>query len=133
MNAIKLVLYGVGGLCCLGALITALLPWDTLNALIGLFGPFGFPDQPLVQYTVKTMMVIVFWIGVLIAVAVSEPEKYQLILAVLAGTFLSSAAACLAVGWIYGVPWFFYFDAVFLAVGGALLAVYRRQALKAGA
>ena len=31
---------------------------------------------------------------------------------------------------IQGVPWFFYLDAAFLAVGGALLAVYRRQAMK---
>ena len=105
------------------------MPWSTLNAFMGWFGPYAFPDEPLVQYAVKTMMAVFFWLGVLMAVAVWRAAHHELILLILAWTFLSLGGACLVLGWVYGVPWFFYIDAAVSIAIGALLMKYRSQAL----
>ena len=131
MTVMRIALYVVSALF-LAPLVFVFLPWNALNAFMGLFGPFAYPDAPIVQYTVKVMLVIFFWIGVVIAVAVSRPEKYQVILLVLGLTFLSLAVFSLALGWIYGLPWFFYLDAVSSAIVGPLFLVYRSQATRVG-
>ena len=55
MNVIRIVLY-VASALMLASAIMAVLPWGTLNAFMGWFGPFAYPDEPLVQYTVKVTL-----------------------------------------------------------------------------
>lgn len=128
MNVIRIVLY-VASALVLASAILAFLPWGTLNAFMGWFGPFAYPDEPLVQYTVKVILFVFAWLGVVMAVAVRRPEEYELLLLILGLLFLSLAAFCLVIGWVYGVAWFFYLDAAFSAAVGVLFVVYRSQAL----
>ncbi len=128
MNVIRIVLY-VASALMLASAILAFLPWGTLNAFMGWFGPFAYPDEPLVQYTVKAMLFVFAWLGVVMAVAVRRPEEYELLLLILGLLFLSVAGFCLVIGWVYGVAWFFYLDAAFSAAVGVLFVVYRSQAL----
>ena len=67
---------------------------------------------------------------VLLAVAAAQPERHQVILLVLWLMFASATAFILAIGWVYGVPWFFYLDAVSSATLAALLWAYRSGAMK---
>ena len=128
MNAIRTVLYVVSALFVV-AIVFVFLPQSSVNAFLGWFGPFAYPDDPIVQYTVRMVLVIFFWLGVLMATAVSRAEKYQLILLILGLTFFSVAGLAFGLGWVYDLPWFFYLDSVSAAVVGALLLVYRSQAL----
>ncbi len=128
MNAIRTVLYVASALFVV-AIVFVFLPWSSVNAFLGWFGPFAYPDDPIVQYTVKMVLVIFFWFGVLMATAVSRAEKYQLILLIFGLTFLSVAGFAFGLGWVYDLPWFFYLDGVSSAVVGALLLVYRSQAV----
>ena len=128
MNVIRIVLY-VASALMLASAILAFLPWGTLNAFMGWFGPFAYPDEPLVQYTVKVILFVFAWLGVVMAVAVRRPEEYELMLLILGLLFLSVAGFCLVIGWVYGVAWFFYLDAAFSAAVGVLFVVYRSQAL----
>ncbi len=130
MKAMKGVLYVVSALFIVSA-VFIFIPWSSLNAFMGLFAPVAYPDVPIVQYTVKIFFLIMFWIGVLLAVAVHRPEQHETTLAVIGGLWLSAAVLCLALGWIYGVPRFFYLDALSSAVIGALILLYRAQALRA--
>ena len=79
--------------------------------------------------TVKMVLVIFCWLGVLMATAVSQAEKYQLILLIFGLTFLSVAGFAFGLSWVYDLPWLFYLDGVSSAVVGALLLVYRSQAV----
>ena len=128
MNVIRIVLY-VASALMLASAILAFLPWGTLNAFMGWFGPFAYPDEPLVQYTVKASFFVFAWLGVVMAVAVRRPEEYELMLLILGLLFLSVAGFCLVIGWVYGVAWFFYLDAAFSAAVGVLFVIYRSQAL----
>lgn len=129
MNAMKIAIYVFSALFA-ASLIFVVLPWSTLNAFTGLFGPYAFPDTPIVQYTVKVSMVFFFWIGVLLAVTAAQPERHQVILLVLCLMFASATVFILAIGWVYDVPWFFYLDAVSSAALAALLWAYRSGAMK---
>ncbi len=128
MNVIRIVLY-VASALMLASAILVFLPWSALNAFMGWFGPFAYPDEALVQYTVKVTLVVMFWVGVVMAVAVWRPVDFELILLILGLTFLSLGGFCLVIGWVYGVAWFFYLDAAFSAAVGVLFVVYRSQAL----
>ncbi len=128
MNLIRIVLY-VASALMLASAVLVFLPWSALNAFIGWFGPFAYPDEALVQYTVKVTLVVMFWVGVVMAVAVWRPVDFELILLILGLTFLSLGGFALVLGWVYGVPWFFYIDAAFSAAVGVLFVVYRSQAL----
>ncbi len=128
MNVIRIVLY-VASALMLASAILVFLPWSALNAFMGWFGPFAYPDEALVQYTVKVTLVVMFWVGVVMAVAVWRPVDFELILLILGLTFLSLGGFALVLGWVYGVPWFFYIDAAFSVAVGVLFVVYRSQAL----
>lgn len=125
MKALTYILYLSSALLMLSA-VFIFLPWSTLNAWMALFAPVAYPDTPLVQYTVKIFFLIMFWIGVQLAVGVSR--RYPVMLLTLAGLFLSAAVLCLALGWTYDVPWFFYLDALSSAALGILVVVYRARA-----
>lgn len=127
MNVIKTILYVASALFMLSA-VFAILPWGALNAFIAWFGPFAYPDDPMVQYTVKIMLVIFFWLGILMAVAVSQPGRYRSFLSIFGLTFLSSAGFAVVVVWIYGLPMVFYLDGVSSAALGALFLIYRLRA-----
>ncbi|MEE8203192.1 MAG: hypothetical protein V3S95_03815 [Alphaproteobacteria bacterium] len=129
MQAIRWILYFFAALFVVTA-IFVVLPWSTFNAFVGWFGPYAYPDEPLIQYSIKAMLALFFWIGVLMFVVVARPEKYPTILLVFVWLFLSFAVIALGLGWTYGVPWFFYIDAVSSAVIGALFLAYRAQAAK---
>ncbi|MEE8622849.1 MAG: hypothetical protein V3T27_03060 [Alphaproteobacteria bacterium] len=130
MKAMQGILYVVSALFIVSA-VFIFLPWSSLNAIMGLFTPVAYPDVPIVQYTVKLFFLIFFWIGVLLAVAVYRPEQHGTTLAVIGGLCLSIAVLSLALGWIYGVAKFFYLDALSSAVIGALILLFRAQALRA--
>lgn len=129
MKAMQGILYVVSALFVLSA-VFIFVPWASLNAFMGLFAPVAYPDAPIVQYTVKILFLITFWIGVLLAVAVHRPERHETALAVIGGLCLSAAVFSLGLGWVYGVPRFFYLDALSSAVIGALILVYRARASK---
>ncbi len=125
MKALTYILYLFSALFMLSAVLI-FLPWNTLNAWMALFAPVAYPAAPLVQYTVKVFFLIMFWIGVQLAVAVAR--RYPVMLLTLAGLFLSVAVVCLALGWTYDVPRFFYLDALASAALGILVMVYRARA-----
>ena len=125
MKALTFVLYLSSALFMLSA-VFIFLPWSTLNAWMAFFAPVAYPETPLVQYTVKIFFLIMFWIGVQLAVAVAR--RYPVMLLTLAGLFLSVAVLCLALGWTYDVPRFFYLDALASAALGILVMVYRVRA-----
>ena len=128
VEAVKGILYLFAALFMV-SVIFVFTPWDTLNAFMHLFGPAGFPADPTVQYTVKNFFLIMFWFGLLLAIAVRRPERHGDTLLVLGGTCLSAAVLCLALGWTYGVEEFFYIDAVSAAVTGLLILFYRSQTM----
>lgn len=127
MNVIRIVLYAASALM-LASVIMAVLPWSALNAFMGWFGPYAYPDEPLVQYTVKAMFFVFAWLGVAMAAAVRRPEENEQMLLILGLLFLSVGVFCLVTGWVYGVAWFFYLDAAFSAAVGVLFVVYRSRA-----
>lgn len=124
MRALTIILYVFSALMMLSA-VFIFLPWSTLNAWMALFAPLSYPAEPLVQYTVKILLLIMFWIGVQLAVAVKR--RYPVMLLTLAGLFLSVGILCLALGWTYDVHRFFYFDAMSSALFGILIVVYRAR------
>ena len=75
MQAIRWILYFFAALFVVTA-IFVVLPWSTFNAFVGWFGPYAYPDEPLIQYSIKAMLALFFWIGVLMFVVVARPEKY---------------------------------------------------------
>jgi hypothetical protein len=125
MKALTFILYLFSALMMLSA-VFIFLPWSTLNAWMALFAPVAYPATPLVQYTVKILLLIMFWIGVQLAVAVAR--RYPVLLLTLAGLFLSTAVACLALGLIYDVPPFFYLDVLSSSALGIGIMVYRARA-----
>ncbi len=125
MKALPYILYVFSALLMLSAVLI-FLPWSTLNAWMALFAPVAYPATPLVQYTVKILFLIMFWIGVQLAVAVAK--RYPVMLLTLAGLFLSAAILSLALGWTYDVHRFFYLDALSSAALGILVVVYRARA-----
>ncbi len=125
MKALSFILYLSSALFMLSA-VFIFLPWNMLNAWMALFAPVAYPATPLVQYTVKVFLLIMFWIGVQLAVAVAK--RYPVMLLTLAGLFLSAAILCVALGLIYDVPRIFYLDALSSAALGILVVVYRARA-----
>ena len=100
---------------------------SALNAFIGWFGPFAYPDDPLVAYSIKLMMLIMAWLGVLMAFAVNRAEQHGHVLLGLGAAFLSMAVLALGLIWAYALPGVFYVDPVTAAIIGALFLVLRRQ------
>lgn len=130
MSVIKGILYVVSALFVLSGLLV-FVPWGALNALMVTFQAPPYPGVAVVQYTVKMFFLITFWIGALLALAVRQPHQHQAVLLIFAAMFVSAAVVCLALGWTYEAPRFFYWDAVSSAVIGLLVLLYRVQALRA--
>ncbi len=107
--------------------VFAVLPMGAFNAFLGWFGPFAYPDDALVAYSINLMMLIMAWLGVLMAFAVNKAEHYGPVLMGLGYGFLSMAVLALALIWAYALPGVFYFDPVTAAIIGALFLVLRRQ------
>ncbi len=128
MKIIQLLLYATSVLFML-SIIGVLGPWDWINAVIRPFSPQVYPDQPLVQYSIKAFLLILFWIGVLLAVAVRHPRQNRAALMIIGWMMLSTGIVCIPLGMIYQVPKFFYYDALSGVVIGILVLYYRsRQA-----
>lgn len=132
MNILKGVLFIIAALFIVSGLFI-FLPWTTINGLMATFGAPVYPPDGIVQYTVRVFFLVIFWSGVLLALAVREPVKLQAVLVVMAGLCLSCAVACLVLGWLYALPPFFYADAISSAVIGVLILMYRQRALAASA
>ena len=132
MKTVRTLLYIFSAVFMLSAVIV-FLPWDWLNAFMALFGEYVYPDDPLVQYTVRIMMALAFWIGVLMAAAVYRAENDPFFLLILGFTFLSLAPVTVGLVWVYQLPLLFYSDAVSSVVVGVLFLVYRRQVTSRGA
>ncbi len=126
MKTVRTLLYVFSALFMLSA-VFVFAPWDWLNAFMALFGEYVYPDDPLVQYTVRLMLALAFWIGVLMAVAVYQAGNNPLFLLILGLTFLSLAPVTVGLVWVYQLPLLFYSDAVSSVVVGVLFLVYRRQ------
>jgi len=126
MKAIKGLLY-LSGLLFVASVVFVFLSWGALNTFMSRFGPVTFPDDPLVQYTVRNFFLVMFWFGALIILAVHEPGRHGKVLLLLGGTCLSAAVLCLVLGLTHGLPPFFYWDVISAAVIGALLLVYRAK------
>ncbi len=126
MTAIRNILYAFAGMFLL-SVVFVVLPWSVLNGFMAWFGVEPYPDVPLVQYSVKAMMAMLFWIGALMLVVIRQPERYRSVLLVFGWMFLSFAVVALGLGITYDAPKFFYADAFFSAVAGGLFLVFRRQ------
>ncbi len=111
MKTVRTLLYVFSALFML-SLVIVFLPWDWLNAFMALFGEYVFPDDPLVKYTVRLMMALAFWVGVLMAAAVYRAENDPLFLLIFGLTFLSLAPVTVGLVWVYQLPLLFYSDAV---------------------
>ncbi len=79
MKTVRTLLYVFSALFML-SVVFVFLPWDWLNAFMALFGEYVYPDDSLVQYTVRMMLALAFWIGVLMAAAVYRAENDPLFL-----------------------------------------------------
>ncbi len=76
MKTVRTLLYVFSALFML-SVVFVFLPWDWLNAFMALFGEYVYPDDSLVQYTVRMMLALAFWFGVLMAAAVYRAENDQ--------------------------------------------------------
>ncbi len=114
------------------SVVGVFLPWDWLNALMGWFGPFAYPDDPMVQYSVKIMLAVFFWIGILMVAAVTRAESDPLFLLIFGLTYLSLAAVVAALVPVYQLPWLMYGDAASSVLTGVLFLVYRWQVMGRG-
>ena len=132
MKTVRTLLYVFSALFMLSAVVV-FLPWDWLNAFMALFGEYVYPDDPLVQYTIRIMMALSFWIGVLMAAAVYRAQNDPFFLLILGFTFLSLAPVTVGLVWVYQLPLLFYSDAVSSVVVGVLFLVYRWQVTSRGA
>ncbi len=130
MKTVRTLLYVFSALFML-SVVFVFLPWDWLNAFMAFFGEYVYPDDPLVQYTVRMMLALAFWFGVLMAAAVDRADS--LFLLILGLTFLSLAPVTAGMVWVYQLPLLFYSDAVSSVVVGVLFLVYRRQVTSRGA
>lgn len=126
MKAIQAVLYVFGGLFMLAGIL-AFTPWHTVNDFMAWFGPVSYPDDPIVAYTVRNFFLVMFWYGVLLIAAVHNPVRHSQIVVILAGTCLSAAVLCFALGWRYGLPPFFYLDTASAGLVGILLLALQRK------
>jgi hypothetical protein len=127
MVYIRTVLYLAAALLVLfGAF--AVLPWEMLNAFMRLFSPLIYPDDPIVQYTIRGMYLLILWLGVLLALAVRRPRAYGPVLFVFGGLFLSWAGLSVFLVRFYDLPLIFYGDAVYGIILGVLFFFYRWKA-----
>lgn len=128
MKIIQLILYATSALFML-SIVGVLGPWDWINAVIRPFSPDVLPDQPLVQYSIKAFLLMTFWIGVLLAIAVRRPRQNRSALMIIGWMLLSAGIISIPLGVIYQVPTFFYYDALAAMVIGVLVFFYEaRQA-----
>ena len=126
MKAMQTIIY-IFAILFVAAVVFVFLPWSALNGFMSWFGAATFPDDPLVQYTVRNFFLIMFWFGLLIVVAAREPKTHGNVLLMLGGTCVSAAVLCLALGLKLALPPFFYGDVVSAGVLGVLLLVYRAK------
>ncbi len=131
MKTVRTLLYVISALFML-SVVGVFLPWDWLNAFMGWFGPFAYPDDPMVQYSVKIMLAVFFWIGILMAAAVYRAESDPLFLLIFGLTYLSLAAVVAALVPVYQLPWLMYGDAASSVLTGVLFLVYRWQVMARG-
>ncbi len=131
MKTVRILLYVISALFML-SVVGVFLPWDWLNALMGWFGPFAYPDDPMVQYSVKIMLAVFFWIGILMVAAVTRAESDPLFLLIFGLTYLSLAAVVAALVPVYQLPWLMYGDAASSVLTGVLFLVYRWQVTHRG-
>lgn len=126
MTVVKGVLYAASALFVLAG-VFAVLPIGALNAFLGWFVPFAYPDDPLVHYSIKLMVLIMAWLGALMAFAVHGAERQGQVLLGLGAAFLSMAVLALVLIWTLALPGVFYVDPVAAAIVGALFLTLRRQ------
>ena len=132
MKTVRTLLYVFSALFML-SVVFFFLPWDWLNAFMAFFGEYVYPDDSLVQYTVRMMLALAFWFGVLMAAAVYRAENDPQFLLILGLTFLSLAPVTAGLVWVYQLPLLFYSDTVSSVVVGVLFLVYRWQVTSRGA
>lgn len=106
--------------------VFAVLPWPMINGFMQSLGGISFPDEAVAVYTLRSFMLIIFWIGVLIFLVARDPVAHGQTAHVLAGMFLTTAVLCLVLGLRYGLPGFFYFDVITSAILGLLLLAHAR-------
>ncbi len=124
MKAMQYLLYVFALLFVLSG-VFAVLPWPWINGFMGWSGGVAFPDDAIVVYTLRSFLLVTFWIGVLIFLVARDPAANAQSALALSGMFLSAAVLCLVLGLRYELPAFFYFDVISAAVLGTLLLAYR--------
>jgi hypothetical protein len=127
MKIMQYVLY-IFALLFLVSGVFAVLPFPWINDYMQSAGGITYPDDAMAVYTMRSFLLIIFWLGVLIFVAVRDPVTHARVLQVLGGMFLSTAVLCLVLGMRYGLPKFYYYDVISSAVLGVLLLGYHRCA-----
>jgi peptidoglycan/LPS O-acetylase OafA/YrhL len=136
-KALRTVLTVTGGVLCLCG-VFMLLPVSWLKAMAGWFiaaeelDPV-WPTAALFGYLLRTCLAAYLWIGVVLLVAASDPEKYRRLVDVAACMLMLLAVVCVAGGIASGIPPTYYLgDAVLSGIVGVLLLALRPGKEKAG-
>ena len=127
---LRVILIVIGGLFCLsGAMLV--LPESPLKDAIGWFAGAETVEEfwstaPLFAYALRTSLVAYLWIGVVLLVAATNPDRHKVqIYIAIVGLFLL-AVVCFVTGFSHGVPTSWYLlDALFSLVAAALLVAFR--------
>ena len=127
---LKATLYVTGGLFCLAG-PGAILPTSWWKAMAGWFLDAATLDQlwpasPVFDYGLRVSMVVYLWIGVILLVAATDPEKHRVQIDIAIGGLLLLAIVTIVAGIANGIPtvWFLS-DAIPSLIGAVLLTVFR--------
>ena len=127
---LKVTLWVTGGLFCLAG-PGLLLPTSWWMAMAGWFLDAAtldnlWPASPVFDYGLRASMVVYLWIGVILLVTATDPEKHRVQIDIAIGGLLLLAIVTIVAGIANGIPtvWFLS-DAIPSLIGAVLLTVFR--------
>ena len=127
---LQVVLIVVGVLFCLSApmLILPASYWKTVASwFIGSeIVDALWPMEPVFDYALRTSMVAYLWIGAVLLLAATDPDRYRSQVDIAIGGLVLLAVICLAAGLLNAIPaWWFLGDSIPCLVGAILLFLLR--------
>ena len=127
---LKATLYVIGGWYCLAG-PALLMPSSWWRAMAEWFLEAEalrmlWPEGPVLDYAVRGMMAGFLWLGVILLLAATNPEKHRAQVDIAIGGLFLLALVTLVAGIVNGIPaWWFLGDAIPSLVGALLLLVLR--------
>ncbi len=127
---LKATLFITGGLFCLAG-PGLILPTSWWKAMAGWFLDGTtldnlWPTSPVFDYGLRASMVAYLWIGVILLVAATDPEKHRVQINIAIGGLFLMAIVTFVAGNANGIPtvWFLG-DAIPSLIGAVLLVAFR--------